>query len=86
MTTVTGKLLIAAGSESSKKVLRVDSTTTEVPDRIAVVEDEETELGEDATDTPRQQICKKRRIWRGCVLYLSVGYSHILGYGIMGHS
>ena len=39
------------------------------------MEDEETELGEDGTDTPRQQICKKR--WRGymfCVLcYFSVG-------------
>ena len=45
------------------KVLRVESTTTEIPERIADVEDEETELGEDGTDpsdTPRQQICKKK--------------------------
>ena len=80
--------------ESKDFCLRVDSTTTEVPERIAVVEDEETELiGEDATDTPRQQICKKRRRWRGCVLY----FSDILGFvyfktcleqvsAIMGHS
>ena len=49
--------------------------TTEVPERISDVEDEEKESGEDTTDTPRQQICKKK--WRGyvfCVLYLySVG-------------
>ena len=48
--------------------LRVESTATEVPERIADVRDEELseEIGSDTVDTPRHQIYKKRRRIVGC--------------------
>ena len=49
-------------------LLRVESTATEVPERIADVGDEESseELMSDTVDTPRHQIYKKRRRIVGC--------------------
>ena len=48
--------------------LRVESTATEEPERIADVRDEESseENGSDTVDTPRHQIYKKRRRILGC--------------------
>ena len=43
------------------------------------MEDEATELGEDADDTPRQQIFKKRRRYL-LLIFLSGVYSKILAY------
>ena len=46
--------------------LRVESTATEVPERIADVRDEESSEESDTVDTPRHQIYKKRRRIVGC--------------------